>query len=106
MQTEVKRKKEAWKRYIQTKNQQDRIEYNERKNTVKKIREAKRKSWEEFGEQLNESFKIIERAFWDKIRALRGEKMKQIRGMRKTNQLKTKRMDILENPKAKKNQEM
>lgn len=82
MQNEVKRKKKAWKRYIQTNNEIDKIEYNNIRNQVKrKIKEAKKKSWEEFGDELNKNYKKIIEYSGTRL-SLRGEKRKQIRGIR------------------------
>lgn len=70
--TEVKKNNE---RHVQTRNQQDGMEYKEKRKTVKRmIREANKENRKEFGKQMNDNFKINERAFWNKIRNLRGRK--------------------------------
>lgn len=94
----VKEKKLAWKKYMQTRKQTEKEEYNARRNLVKKaVREAKKNSWRDFGEQITEMHKTDNRKFWTKIKRLRGNKRKEIKAIRnKSNQLQTGINEILE----------
>lgn len=98
IQEEVKRKKKAWKQYNSTKSEHDRTEYYKYRKKVKElIREAKKKSWKDFGDEMEQSYKVNNRSFWNKIRALRGGKRKEIKGIRdKNNSIRTNLEEILE----------
>lgn len=94
----VKEKKVAWHKYNRTGTQADRQEYNERRKLVKvAIRQQKRKTWREFGEQITETHRLDNRKFWTCIKRLRGGKRKEIKAVRdKSNKLQTGTREILE----------
>ncbi|KAF2905383.1 hypothetical protein ILUMI_00801 [Ignelater luminosus] len=55
---EQEKKKEAWKQYKNSKEEQDRIEYSKHKDNVKIIvRKAKRTSWKKFEEGLDQNYR-------------------------------------------------
>lgn len=82
----VKQKKLAWKRYQQTNMREDKEIYDrlnkQAKDTVKK---AKKKSWEEFGEEINKGFKNRGRKFWTRIKSLRGKGKHDLSGIKDRN---------------------
>lgn len=94
---EIKKKKQAWKRYITTRNEQDKEEYNTTRRRVKNIiKNAKRKSWEDFGNEIQESYTSNNRRFWARVRAMKEEKRKEIAGVKdKQNNLQTNVANIL-----------
>lgn len=98
IQEEVRKKKKAWKKYNSTRDEQDKKEYQERRNIVKElVRKGKKESWKKFGETLNQNYRDNNRSFWNKVKSLRGKKRKELRGVRdKHNQLKTNITEILE----------
>lgn len=78
----MKEKKEAWKKYVKSNNEQDRINYTTlRDRTIKQVTEANRKSWEELGKEPNQTYGTNNRYFWDKVKTMRGQKRKEIKGI-------------------------
>lgn len=61
------------------------------------VKEAKRRSWEEFGTNLNETYKTNNRRFWNQVRKLKGNQKKSPRAVKnKNNEVKTTTEEILE----------
>lgn len=94
----VKEKKTAWKKYLQTKTIEDKEDYIRRRNVVKlKIKEEKKKSWRDFGEEITNTQRINNRKFWTQIKRLRGSRKKEIKAIKdKNNQLQTEVEQILD----------
>ena len=94
----VKEKKIAWKKYVLTKKQQDKEFYIKTRNEAKKeVKEAKAKSWEAFGNKIQENFRNNKREFWMMLKGLRNKRCKGVRSVKdKNNLLKTKTTEILE----------
>ena len=59
--------------------------------------EAKKKSWEEFGKEIEESFHENNKNFWTPVKHLRGNMRKKVRSVKdKNGQLLTNTDKILE----------
>ena len=68
----VRRKKEAYKRWLQVKSADAKEEYLKAKRVASHaVRNAKNEEWKKFGETLQEDFQHNQRRFWAKIRAKR-----------------------------------
>lgn len=93
----VKKKKQAWKKFNNTKEENDRRKYIDIRNEVKaKVREAKRRSWEDFGRKLEEDYKNNSRRFWNTLRNLKGTTKKEIKGIKnKDGQIQINKRDVL-----------
>lgn len=86
VQNAVKDKKEAWSQYRRNKSQACWEEYVRLRNRAKQIvREAKARSWEEFGREIQGNFEENQRKFWSTISGLRGRKGKQVRSVQDNN---------------------
>ncbi|XP_071051675.1 uncharacterized protein [Onthophagus taurus] len=73
----IKKKKESWKKYIRTNWEVDRANYRTNRDVDKNmVREAKKKSWKEFGTSLSETYGSNNRKFWNQIRKLKGDQRK------------------------------
>lgn len=94
----IREKKKAWKKYIYTKNHEDKEEYIRKRNKAKiDIRKAKTQCWEEFGRELDELYTKNNKHFWGIVKKLRGNKGNEVRGIRnKNNELKTETTEILQ----------
>ena len=80
VQTRIRAKKEAWKKYLQTKKPEDRMDYVSKRNIVKEeVRKAKQKQWEEFGQKLQESHQGNQKLFWGAMKGIRKTKTCPIR---------------------------
>ena len=90
-------KKAAWKKYQNSKIEQDRQEYiNKRNNSRDTLREAKQKSWEEFGQDVENNFRNNKKNFWNTVKGLRRGERKQIRNIKdKEGKLQTDEDKIL-----------
>ncbi|XP_039278742.1 uncharacterized protein LOC120350237 [Nilaparvata lugens] len=78
----IKEKKEAWRKYVRTKNDDDRQTYVEKRNRAKEaVKKAKAETWEEFGKELEENFRYNNRIFWSTIRGLRRKAGKKIQNI-------------------------
>ena len=76
----IKEKKEAWKKYLQTKMPEDRMNYVSKRNIAKEeVRKAKQEQWEEFGQKLQESHQGNQKLFWTAMKSLRKTKPCPIR---------------------------
>src|SRR6185436_2156283 len=72
---EVKKKKQKWKKYLNTKRVEDYEEYKrQRKSTKEEIRKAKESTWEEFGNTLEENFKENQKLFYRTLKSCKKEK--------------------------------
>lgn len=93
----VREKKLAWKKYQSNKTNENKEDYIRKRNEAKAtIKIAKTRSWENFGDELEDKFKHNNRQFWSAIKALKGNKPKRIWNIRdKNNELKTESGDIL-----------
>ena len=96
VKTIVKEKKRAWKRLLQTGTRQMLEEYKNKRNEAKRIvAEAKKKSWEEFGKEIEESFHENKNV-WTTVKHLRGNMGKKVRSVKdKNGQLQTNTDKIL-----------
>ncbi|GLV46115.1 hypothetical protein CBL_05176 [Carabus blaptoides fortunei] len=80
VKVEVKKKKQKWKKYLNTKNAEDYEEYKKQRKTIK---EAKEKTWEEFGEKMEENFRENQKLFYRTLKSSKGENqiaLKQLKG--------------------------
>ena len=75
----VKEKKEAWRKYLTTKNQEDYELYKiKRKETAKEVKQSKQNQWEIFGEKLEENYRENQKLFWGAVKRCRqGNKCQQ-----------------------------
>ena len=98
VQIEIKEKKKAWMKYKRTKDPRDMEDYKIKRNKCKKIaKEAKKKTWQEFGENLEEKFNQDNKDFWKIIRYTRGKYGRKVRSIKdKENNLKVETEEVLE----------
>lgn len=88
----VKEKKLAWKEYLRNKSQENYDRYRCKKIIVKnKVIEAKRRTWEDFGEKMEADFKENQKLFYRVIKSLRKDKAPVLKF------IKDKRGNILTN---------
>lgn len=74
----VKEKKRAYKKWQQTRREEDLQFYREKRKIVSKtVSEAKKRSWERFGEFIENAGQEGGKLFWGTIKSLRGRGMKQ-----------------------------
>lgn len=65
VKVEVKKKKQKWKKYLNTKNGDDYEDYKRQRKIVKEaIKKSKERTWEEFGNTLEENFKENQKLFY------------------------------------------
>ena len=70
----VKQKKEAWKKYLATKNINDFEQYKQLRTEVKnEVRLSKQNQWEEFGNKLEQNFRENQKLFWGAVKRCRQE---------------------------------
>lgn len=95
---EVNEKKKLWKAYIQNKNQQNYEIYKEQRIKVKiMIKEAKQKSWEEFGEKLEENSKENQKLFYKTLKNMRNKTETRAKSIKDRNgQLISDEKDIMD----------
>ena len=68
----VKEKKEAWKKYLNSKSQEDLENYrNKRKIASEEVKRSKQIQWEKFGEKLENNFQENQKLFWGAIKRSR-----------------------------------
>ena len=78
----VKEKKEAWKRYLTSKRQDDLEDYRcKRKIASEEVKRSKQLQWEMFGEKLENNFKENQKLFWGAIKRCRQTNQSQNRKM-------------------------
>ena len=94
----VKKKKEIYKLYLRTKSQEDREKYVEARNEVKQaVRSAKQKSWEEFGQEIEDQHKNNNKKFWTTVKNIRKGYKKPVRNIEnKQKQIVTETSEVLE----------
>lgn len=64
LKQKIEQKKQAWKRYIKTKEAKDKIEYTRLRNESKiTVRDAKRRSWEKLRTELSDEVRNNNRTF-------------------------------------------
>lgn len=69
---EIKRKKQRWKKYIREGTEENYKKYKEQRIKVKQlVTEAKEKSWEEFGEKMEQDYHTNQKLFYKTIKNLR-----------------------------------
>ena len=65
----VQRKKAAYKKWLNSKNEDDRKAFREVCKSVKEaVKEAKQRAWETFGKEIQEDFYNNSRLFWKKVK--------------------------------------
>ena len=68
----IKDKKEAWKKYLSSKSNEDRDIYKiKRKEARDEVKKSKQHQWERFGEKLEENFRENQKLFWGAIKRCR-----------------------------------
>ena len=94
----VKLKKDAWMKYTRSKKEDDLKNYRNLRNEAKKVvKEAKQKSWEEWGNKVEETYTKDHRQFWKLIKNLRGRYGKPVRSMKdENNVIQTETNEVLE----------
>lgn len=94
----VKEKKDAYKKFITTKSEEDKEKYIEIRNEAKRlVREAKNKSWEDFGNSVEEDYRGNNRIFWKRLRSMRKKYGKPCKSVRdENNKLATESKEVLE----------
>ncbi|XP_039291249.1 uncharacterized protein LOC120352957 [Nilaparvata lugens] len=94
----VKKKKDAWRKYLASGSEEDRAIYIQYRRQVKKeVREAKAKTWEEFGQNLEEKYNKDNKIFWKMVKGLRGRRVKEVRSIRNGDGiLVSEQKDVLE----------
>lgn len=94
----VAEKKRAWKEWKRCRTQISRDEYVNKRNLCKNvIMNAKRESWERFGEELERNYRQENSKFWKFLRSQRGKFGKRVRSIRNENgELKVKTDEVLE----------
>lgn len=81
----VKQKKEAWKKYLNSKRDEDKNIYLQRRDEAKlKVREAKQKSWADFGNKMEENYNDNRKLFWRVVKRLRNDKPCPLRKLKTT----------------------
>ena len=76
---EVKKKKELFKKWLQSKEKVDYQEYKkQRTNVTRLIQEAKKLSWEQFGENIEKLGQEGGKGFWKVVRTLRAGRKQEI----------------------------
>ncbi|XP_039281823.1 uncharacterized protein LOC120350854 [Nilaparvata lugens] len=94
----VAEKKHAWKKWKQTRDPNDRAEYELKRNWCKRqVAGAKKQSWKEFGERIEHDFSHDNKKFWKLIRHLRGKYSKKVRSVKDSqNKLRVNIREVLE----------
>ncbi|CAF1534892.1 unnamed protein product [Adineta ricciae] len=94
----VNQKKAAYKKWIQQPTSNNWQNYKQIRENVKKVvSEAKTKSWEDFGHQMESNYHTASKVFWQTIRRLRKGGLKQTRSIKNADgELLTSEEDILE----------
>lgn len=93
----IKRKKEAWYSFKRTNTEEDKQLYIQKRNEAKEaVKQAKRDSWEDFGNKLEESHSDNQKQFWNIVKKLKGHPSTQIRNIKNQNgKLQTESDSIL-----------
>jgi cytochrome c556 len=93
----VKRKKEAWEKYIRMRSPLDLENYRTARNEAKQtVKEAKENSWIEFGEEMESNYQRNNHRFWKVLKSIRGKYGKQVRSVKnRNNVLVTKTAEVL-----------
>lgn len=76
---QVKRKKQAWQKYLNNKTNENHEKYKQQRRNVKEIiREAKQVTWRQFGEKIETDSKSNQKLFYKTIKSLRKGRTKKI----------------------------
>ena len=79
----VAEKKLAWKLYQKTKKDEDKQKYIQKRNNSKDtVKQAKQKTWEKFGENIETNSRNNKKDFWRTIKGLRHRERKRIRNIK------------------------
>ncbi|CAF3333272.1 unnamed protein product [Rotaria sp. Silwood2] len=93
----INKKKTAYRNWLQQQTSENWHNYKQiRDNAKKMVREAKAKSWENFGHQMESNYHTATKVFWQTIRRLHKGGLKQTRSVKDANgELITKEENIL-----------
>ena len=82
----VKEKKDAWKKYLASKNLEDYEIYKvKRKAAKEEVRKSKQNEWEKFGEKLEKDFNDNQKLFWGAMKRCRKGNSSSARHVKNSN---------------------